>query len=480
MDSSLALRYRLPRSVIVVDGHITTRKDPATLAEHHSAVADVAVQVQADPDPDATASLSLERDFWKSRDLEIGLTPDGRLHTLSTTTTGAGGAVVSGVVRLGTFAASLATTLLVKGEEEDLEKAYAADNDPEIVQVRKEMREALTDLQLRFAALAKTLADPATATDARTGAHHDLRAVSTAIAAVRAEAEELNSHFRAWVESRSGTSEEKVSVTLDTTALAEREHADRSVTIVLNELPATVREVADRLGIVPMRIADGDDRRFTSQDAEAAGGAHTVVLRLPRAYTLAVYELEPVKNDADDTLRNAQLKSVLRLWVLDDRCALAAVPLDSSLFSKQTAAIEFADTGALTRVTSAASAGAQAVSDALAAAAETATKSAEQAKGLLSTLDSLQDRRAEEHLADLQREKASLEAEIEVKGVLAGRADRERLSVLQSQLDVAKAARALGTEAVAAKLDARTRELRQQLEIANLKNELAKVQPTGG
>jgi hypothetical protein len=260
----------------------------------------------------------------------------------------------------------------------------------------------------------------------------EARVLSTALDAVRAEAELVEAQISNWRAVRFPTAQRAVQFTIATDRLPDIATPDAEHAFDLSSLSSDARPIAEALGTIVATINEVEEDRlnFTSEALTEADG---IWFRNTRPVQLALYTRDL---GADGPFA---LQRVTRAWVVDADSRLGFLRFDSGIFDKQTGTLEFGGAGSLTRLASTDESAARGLSAALGSAPGQIKESIEQAGAVVEGLDKLRSANAERRLADLKRQTETLEAEIANKGVLATQADREKLERLKVAVDVAEA-----------------------------------------
>jgi hypothetical protein len=465
-DKRTEVYYRLARSIVRITGQVTTDFDPKTSEERESATCDIEVGVEADPRLDWRCRLPMGSKFMKDKQFELSFTADGRLKSSSATVSGAGAAIIEAGVRVVGFLG--ATALAAVAKQKPSEKARTFDQVLEVEQDdlfrrREAYRKAITGLQDELAANAERVA----ASPGAVGLLTEGRVVQGTLERVRSEAAQVEAQVDAWRHSRFPSSTEEHEFTVGTDALPQLSSATPEAEFDIGELAPGLRSAATQLGVVVARVVEveEDALNFTPEDLVDESG---IWFRTARPTNLAVYEREPGGTGA------FKLRSVTPAWVVDSDSRLGFLRFDSGIFDKQTGALGFGDTGALTSLSSTDESPAKQLSAALAAAPGQIQESIQQAVAVSEGLAKLRAAGAEKRLADIERRRKLLEAEIAEKGVLATRAQREKLEELKVRAEVAEAEKKLAPEPPPAVSP--NKELEAQLTRAKLELELRQAE----
>src|SRR4051794_9045005 len=108
-DQDQSVFYRLPRSVVRIEGTVTTTTDASgTVSATGAGEASLATEA----DCDSRYELVLEDEWWKEREFSLKLASDERLLGAGESSTGLGGKVLEAGVRLAALGVKLAPLLL--------------------------------------------------------------------------------------------------------------------------------------------------------------------------------------------------------------------------------------------------------------------------------------------------------------------------------------------------------------------------------
>jgi len=438
----------------------------------------------------------------KDKQFQLEFAADGRLTSSSATVSGAGAAVIEAGIRVGTFVASTilgslgGMFLLAEGQAEQVEPPRSDTFDETLKQERSELyerresyRAALTSLQDQLAAHGQAVANTPTI-----DLLAKVRVLQRTIERVRAEAERVEHEVDAWFSNRFPTASKQHVFTVGTDVLPQLPSATPTAVFDVDELDPSLRSAATTLGVVVARVAEveEDALNFTSEDLEDESG---IWFRTVRPTTLAVYERDLALTDdyevtrvlvlddddgvvelQDDDLealfaRPFSLRKVMPAWVVDSDSRLGFLRFDSGIFDKQTGALGFGDTGALTKLSSTDESPARQLSAAFSAAPGQIKESVDQAVAVMDNFSKLRAAGAERELADIERRRKILEAEIAEKGVLATRSQREELETLKVREQIAQTQKNLQTPSASPNL-----ELEQQIARVKLELELKQIQ----
>lgn len=436
--------YRLPLSVVNIAGTITSDFDPRTSKPRTSASSDIHVSVEADPRTSWEQHLSMASSFAKDMDFDLKLTPDGRLTSSSGTVTGAGGALLEAGIKVGTFIGSTMIGLTSKGvafagaaipkdmrlDAPSFDDTLEAEEKP-LYELREAYRTAIVALQNRIAANGERVAK---SSEPGSGKLNDGSVLHGALELVRAEAAEVEAQVDAWRRSRFPSTSHERSVAIATDELPVLDSAQPSHRFDLAQLPAALRDTVQHLGVVVAEVRDpGQQIANPVVASDTAKAQNGIWFRATRLANLAIYE-RPLGSEEDFKIR-----VVTPTTVIDSKSDLDFVALDSSLFEKRAATMEFGDSGALSHVTRTTESAARQLSAALSTAPEAIKGAVEQAGAISSEIAKLQSDAATRRLAELNRRKETIDAEIAEKGALATRAQREALNALNAQVELAEA-----------------------------------------
>ena len=442
-DNAETIPYRLALSVVRISGTITNDFSPQTSRPRTSASSDIEIFVEADPRPAWEQRLSLQSSFAKDRDFDLKLTPDGRLTSSSGTVTGGGGALLEAGIKVGAFIGSTMIGLAAKGfavtarrtakpaDGKTLEETLADEN-PALHELRESYRSSIVALQKKMAAHGAAVAG---ASEVGLAKLVEGAAVRGTLERVRAEAAEVEAEVDAWRRSRFPSTSEERSFEIPSDDLPVLAAAEPSHEFDLAKLPAPLRNAAEQLGVIVAEVRQHHSPAAArAQDEWADDG---IWFRATRPASLAIYE-RPLGSEADFKLR-----SVTPSPVIDSKSELSFLCFDSGLFEKRSGGVEFGDSGAVSHVTRASESAARQISAALSAAPGEIKESVEQANAVSEGIAKLRSSAAANRLADLKRQKETIDAEIAEKGALATRAQREKLDRLNADVALAEAEKKL-------------------------------------
>ncbi len=468
-DKQTEVYYRLARSVVRITGSITHDFDPKTSKARASATSDVEVDVEAEPRLDWRCKLPMGSRFMRDKQFELTFTNDGRLSSSKATVTGAGSAVLEAGIRIATFVGTSLFRMDIglrrsdSTQEEDctFEQVLAGENEG-LHDRRQAYRDAIVELQT---ALAKGAAS--TASEPTVANFRDIRLLEGVLEYTRAEAEKVEAEYDAWVTQRFPTRTEEHVFKVGSDDLPYFPLATPTKSFTVNDLAEPLRSTATQLGVVVARFdeVEEDKLNWTPEGLEDETG---IWFRTARPTNLAIYERELASKG------EFRLRSVTPSWVVDSKSQLGFLRFDSGIFDKQTGAIGFGDSGALTTLSSTDESPARQLSTAFAAAPGQIKEALEQAASVSESVAKLRARGAERRLADLERRRKLLEAEIAEKGVLATRQQREELERLRVQAEIADARKKLQPEPEPSASP--YKDLEQQLARAKLELDLKKVE----
>jgi hypothetical protein len=460
--------YRLARSMVTISGTVTHDFDPKTSKPRSSATSDIAIGPQADAREDWRFRLPMGKEFMKSKDFELAFTPDGRLTSSSATVSGAGAKLIEAGVRvagfLGATALALAKTPPPAGgpPAETFDETLAHDNQS-LFDRREAYRRAITELQDALVRNAESVAtDPSVPGRLAQGG-----AVFGTLERLRLEAAEIEAQVDALKHTRFPTVSEPHEFRVGTDALPRLATAEPAHAFAISDLPPALRQAATTLGVVVARVGDATEAQanFTDEDRKNDEG---IWYRIARPTSLAIYDRQPGE-DGPFTLR-----SVTPEWVIDDLSLLGYVGFNSGIFDKQTGTVDFDDTGALSKIGVSSESAAGQLSAALAAAPGQLKESFDQAVAVVDSYGKLRAAGAERQLADIDRRRKILEADIAEKGVLATKAQRAELEQLDVEVKLAEDRKKLAIEPPAP--PSPNKELEDQLARTKLELELKKAQ----
>ena len=236
-------------------------------------------------------------------------------------------------------------------------------------------------------------------------------------------------------------------------------------------LPAALQAAVASLGLIVVRISDGEQGapNVTPEDLKQYSG---IWFRTARSVMLAVYERALDAQGNIEQLSTFRLARLVRLWVVDSGSTLGFLRYESGVFGKHVAGIRFGPRGGLTSISSASSAAVGAVAGAAGEAGAAIRQSVVQAAEISEKLGEIGTSDAEERLADLTRQRETLDADIAYKGALATSAQRRELERVKAEADLIEARGSLGP-AIGFDADRAGRELHQQVGLTRLEVELS-------
>jgi hypothetical protein len=371
-DDVQTVQYALPLTVVKIEGTVTV----STAASGEKVpVRTSQVSVATEADLDATRVLELRGNWWKEREFDLKLAPDGRLTGAGDSSTGFGAQVVATGLRVAALAARVVPAFLARAPEDVAKRVPVEElleqEKPELARRRKACAKAVDELQSRIISLAPELARQ----DGAPQRLETLKAVEVALAAVRAEATTLESEFAAWRAQRFPDWTTNYTYTVGVDRLPNRPTAAEQITLTDGELgEGPVGEVMRTLGVAAVLIGDEDPTQH-SDTFEDSG----VRYRLPRRCELAVYEAPPGQGE-DGQSPELELRKLTPVWIVDAQSEVGFVPFRSEAFEKNGAAAEFGETGTLSHLTNKHTGVAGAVTSALDSAGGGVVESLEQAE----------------------------------------------------------------------------------------------------
>ena len=463
--------YRLARSVVTITGQVTHDFDPTTSAARTAATSDIEIGVGADPRLDWRCRLPLGRDFMRDKTFDLAFASDGRLTSSSATVSGVGASLIEAGVRVAGFVAATGMAALAKTvppapppppKPRTFEDALEQDN-ADLFNRRNAYRTAITNLQDALARNAQSVA----ANPATPGLLAEGRALQGTLERLRLEAEHVVAQVDAWLHTRFPSVSETHEFAIGTDDLKEIPAADATIQVDINDLSPTMQQAAATLGVVVFRVADVEEAAasFTSEDLQQDVG---VWFRVARPTHLAIYDRE-LGDDGPFTRRR-----VTPEWVVDSYSRLGYLGFESGVFDKQTDSVEFGDAGTLSKLGSSDESAGRQLSAALAAAPGQLKESFDQAVAVVDSYGKLRAAGAERQLADIDRRRKILEAEIAEKGVLATKAQRAELERLDVEVKLAEDRKKLVVEPPPA--PSPTKDLEEQVARAKLELELKQAE----
>jgi hypothetical protein len=326
---------------------------------------------------------------------------------------------------------------------------------------REAYRRTITDLQDRLAAHGAAIA--ANPSVSRTFAEG--RVLEATLERVRAEAEAVEAEVDGWRKARFPSSSQTHELSIATDELPNIGTATRTLECNVSELPEPLRMSAELLGLIVVRVGDLDEDVFnhTPEDLRDESG---IWFRMPRRMTLALYD-RALASSGSFTLRR-----LIPAWVVDARSRLNFLRVDSGFLGSEKGLLEFGASGSLVGLSKSSESTARRVAEAISAAPAQIKESVSAAAEVSDLVDKLRTAGASRRLADIKRRKEILEAEIAEKGVLATRAQREKLEELKVQAEVSEVEEKLAP----AQPPSPNKELEAQIARAKLERDLKKLE----
>jgi hypothetical protein len=287
---------------------------------------------------------------------------------------------------------------------------------------------------------------------------------------VRAEAALLEAHFDAWRAASTAVREESLSFTLEIGDVLLR-RLDEEIALELDDIPEKQRLLSKAFGIVV--VTGGDPHKATPGEEAIADDPQTgVYFREPRPITLAVYKTE---DNVSTTPRTFRRQSRKKVWIVNEDSPVGFVRFNSGMFGKNSATIETDETGVVKKVGTTTTSSAAEIARAVSAAGSQAKETVDQVSAISESLGKLRQQGASAHLDDLNRQKATLEAEIAYKGVLVGAEEIQELAELKRAAERMATLKTLGADADAVRIADTSQTLRDTIEVAKLQIELEKL-----
>lgn len=419
-----------------------------------SATSTVTLEVRGDAG-DGRCSVDLH-DRGSDTDVTVGLSPDGRLTSLSYKSVGTGPRVVSAGAKLlgvvvgvaarvgfGGFGGLGGVVTLLQGEL--VEPSTRSPEQSAFASWRSDNK-AAGDLLVGYRALVEELAaellqarTAATAPDAGAAQLARVRRLALLVDDARAEVDRLESLYRSW---RAGTVTMRTEVWHEELSLDTLPRAGWGSDLDPGRLTGRARALWDDAG-VGLQVEGPEPR--SPHHADSDDEHQRVSWRVPRLDGISVWR----KDDAGRAL----LERRELVAVVDRHSATEEVRLDRSFFGSHGAEVLFGDLGAPVSVGTARTSAAGAIADALGTAPGELLGGLETATKLSSTLTGLRDAGDERRLAGLTRRVENAQQELELKGLAATAADHARLKELQQQVEVTTAEGALAPPSAAARLE---------------------------
>ena len=507
-----SLVYHLPQTVVCVRGTATTKNILGSPGDTQ-----VTAKGEFLLEPRSDADHYYKIDFTESSlsdsEMKIVLAGDGRLISTDATTTGKLGTVVRSVFGFVASAAALAAkaaaatafgalappmlalgpaapTQPSKPGKDPVEVAYKKAH-PEMAAKRGETRDAIDKLEKRILAVGTALAGQAPkGSDVDGKSDEELRKMlsgaTAALTALRAEAEKLNTHFKAWKSSAEDEKKESFTHTVELSVLptvSEVKALQSALAAIPPDDPARTDKVAQayrtHLGeyepvfqaaraIVAMedpfdRSSDSGRLPHGVEGLANHESYHGIVFRQARPVTL---ELHVEKDDAF-TLAKRDI-----VFVVDRHSRLGFVELGSTKWSKKSAKVEMGPGGELKTLSNASESAAAAAASALAQLPEEALARLKQANAIIDEGQQLALQGIDFRISTLEQRKKLIDAEIAHAGVLATREDVEEKARLKAEIERLEAVQTLTSVRAAGELGAETAQIRREIELLTLRVEL--------
>jgi hypothetical protein len=370
VSRSLSVNYRLARTVVKIDGTVSTGTAVDGGPETTWA-AQVTIGCEADPAAEAQRTVSLDGHLDDQRKFELQLAADGRLSGGTESSSGVGVALAGVAVTAATVAAkafsALAEIASVAPADEDssgrpatIEEQFASRNG-DFAARRAKLRAtlaALDDLLIKEIDAVSRSQDPESL-DADRQAR--LTSIEAALTATRTELTAMDTKFQSWKAANFPTTTETVSYLVGTADLPQRPSAAATQTFTEPELAAQSESV-EQLRLVVVLVEDSDRRTSDPRSQLDDVRDEELVYRVPRPVEIAIYQKpEPVEGDQDDPdLKNLPpaggahesyvLSQVMPAWIIDRWSDVGIVPLTHSLFSSRETTVAFGDAGTLTQI----------------------------------------------------------------------------------------------------------------------------------
>jgi hypothetical protein len=401
MGTRQSFEYFLPRTVVRFSGRRTETVDE--LAQGPVISLEAAVECVERADPEWPLRIALDGTFLRDREGSIGFTADRRLTSLSATTTGAAGRLASGAIRfvtstvaataaaLPSFAGRVATNITPPSDP--VEDQYATDC-PQASVDRAEIRAAVV-ANRQAIVLAATGA-------AQAGNAVAMRRLVAASKVLTELQDKAAAHFAAWRESKKSVHTQDLAFEVPILALPGAEEVNAGLDALTEELLGDCWEPFDKLGV--FAAVESDPREPTDSPAPGVTSPG-FYFRSPRTVWLSIYERPAGATDVRLVERRRQL-------VYDASCATEYVSCDTGAWSKKSVSAELDAGSALSRITTSSQGGAGAAGDALAGAVDQVVKGLTDAETITRSLDTLRDRGVDRRIAELEKRRKLLAAQV--------------------------------------------------------------------
>ena len=494
------MRYRLAETVVTVAGTIEFVRDKydesREMRKPGPAAATITIGLRADPTREAEREVVIGRG-GADDDFTIALS-DGRLSEVSYKSVGVGGKVVAAGVKVVAFVGGIAARLLPMflGAEGKTPRDPMASRKAE--QSRRDKAEkrarqawngqhrAAADLYQTYTATIETAStslatarnNAAIATDPAVGSAALALAarIEDVISQSQREVDRIDTLYRAW---------------RGTTQVARIEA--HSYELSLTDLPTTtgdppaIEDLSDpavaawtSLGLIVGVAANPDSSSATVVNDGHLPEKNEVAWRIPRLVRFWVWRRDQIDAPVLDRTFAAS--------VVDDKCHIGILELNSSLFGEQSGTITFGDLGAPTKLIRADKSVIGAVAEALAGVPESVTAGLDAAVKSQASVTGLLDADDERRLASVKRRVDQLNKELEEKGLNAtaehfaeqkrleqqvaiieaqGKLEPSELAVMQEQLELVE---------TRTKLQAARQKARLDVELATVRAEIARLE----
>lgn len=444
--------YRLPESVVMVQGTIDRIKDSKAKSDQRDygeATADVLLTVRGDEGA-GQKTLSLEGSRGDD-DFTVELTSDQRLTAVSFKSVGVGSRVIgAGATLIATIAGVVVRAratkpagqmfwepreeLVPKIDEEAARKEWEDGHQKEVehqnayAQVFQDSRAGLLAARKK---IVKTT-NPVEVAEAVSRAYR----LETVAAAAKKEVDQVDELYRLWRERFKLRRTEKLAFTIPVDALPE--HDGEAELPDVSSLTGITKDLWEQLGVL-VEIGPPDGRamyrRAPSPNSGDAADDDQVQWRVPRPVRLWVWRR------AKDDLPS--LERSLETAIVDRHSATQEMPLSRSVFGEQGGALVFDTMGAVTKIVRNDKSALGAFADALGAVPAAVVSGLDSASKISTSLASLTDADAERRLAMLKRQVEERTKDLELKGLNATGEDFAELKRLEQEVLLQKAVASL-------------------------------------
>lgn len=397
MGFQQSFEYFLPRTVVRFAGLRTETVDE--LADGDPAIElEASVEFLEQADPETPLRIAMDGTFFRDREGSLGFTDDRRLTSLSATSTGTAGKLVAGAVRFVTSSVAAIAAFRSLDAHGDAEK------DPVEEKYEKECEQAAAHRnEIRAAVVATRQAILRAAANApRDGnaeAMRDLLAAMKVLIDLQTTAE---AHFAAWRESKKTVHLQNLAFEVPVHSLPEADAVNAKLDDLSPNLLGPCWAPFQQLGVFAA-VEGFPDRK---PDRPAAGEMRPgFSFRAPRTEWLAIYERPAGAHEVRLVERRRQL-------VYDAYCETEYVSCDSGAWSERSVSAELDAGSALSKITTSVQGGAGVVADAMNGVVDQVKQGLADAEAITKSLDTMRDRGTDRRIAQLEKRKKLLEAQV--------------------------------------------------------------------